>query len=83
MVQAVPLSADTGVKEWVTRIELTVSAKGMEWYGGPRKTGMHPAKKISLKRRVEAASPGNAIQNFEDFILSNMLEKLRCPSGFS
>ena len=45
----------------------------MECQGGPRKTGMQPARKISLRRRVEGLSPGNAGQNTVCLILSNIL----------
>ena len=40
-----------------------LSASGMLPKGGPRKTGMHPAIKISLVRRAEALSPGSTRQN--------------------
>lgn len=68
---------------WRTEEKLTVSPKGIEWYGGPKKIGMHPARKISLNLRVDAASPGKAGQNFADRILANISVNSWWPSGFS
>lgn len=41
---------------------MPTSARGIEPKGGPRKTGMQPAMKISLVRRADAESPGSTRQ---------------------
>ena len=52
-------------------------ARGIEPYGGPRKTGMQPAMKISLVLRAEALSPGSTRQKSVLFILSMTCACLR------
>lgn len=38
-------------------------ASGMEWKGGPRKTGTQPAMTASGRRRLVCESPGSIRQN--------------------
>lgn len=44
-------------------------AKGIVLYGGPRKTGIQPARKISVSLLVLWASPASTKQNTECSIL--------------